>query len=203
MKIKCMLIRHGKTQGNIEKRYIGCRTDEPLLEESLEMMGFIGDKIRALYGEPNQIFVSPMLRCRQTAENLFPGIQQMVAEDLRETDFGDFENKNYEELCGDPEYQSWIDSNGTKPFPGGESRDYCIERTVSAFQKALESIASDCMVAFVIHGGSIMAIMSAMTHRDYYDFQVSCCDGFMLECLIEDGKVVDVSYDSLFGGHSA
>ena len=25
-----ILIRHGMTKGNLEKRYVGCRTDEPL-----------------------------------------------------------------------------------------------------------------------------------------------------------------------------
>ena len=28
--MRWVLIRHGQTQGNLEHRYIGCRTDEPL-----------------------------------------------------------------------------------------------------------------------------------------------------------------------------
>ena len=36
---------------------------------------------------------------------------------LKECDFGLFENKSYEELSDCPEYQAWIDSNGTLPFP--------------------------------------------------------------------------------------
>ena len=31
--MKWILIRHGKTLGNLEGRYIGCRTDECLCEE--------------------------------------------------------------------------------------------------------------------------------------------------------------------------
>lgn len=46
-----------------------------------------------------------------------------IIEELSECDFGEFENKNYKELSGNQDYQRWIDSNGTLPFPGGESRE--------------------------------------------------------------------------------
>lgn len=216
MNIRCLLIRHGKTKGNLEKRYIGCKTDEPLLEDSAELLGFVGEKIVKNYGIPSKVIVSPMLRCRQTAELLFTEAKQIVVDDLRETDFGYFENKNYADLCNNPEYQSWIDSNGTKPFPGGEDRESCIDRTVVAFHKTIASVyEEECekrgcadiepgegiTVAFVIHGGSVMAIMSTLTGRDYYDFQVGCIDGYVLECSLDNGKIIDVSYDSLFGGN--
>lgn len=229
MKIKCLLIRHGKTKGNLEKRYIGCKTDEPLLEDYKEMMGLIKERIEAGYNKPKLVYVSPMKRCIQTADFLFEGIEQKKILDFRETDFGEFENKNYVELAGNPEYQSWIDSNGTKPFPGGESREYCIERTVRAFYETVKEIEAgkvnyakdnldktdfdiakfnsavasareDETYAFVIHGGSIMAIMSSLTGRDYYDFQTGCCDGYYLECTVENGKIHNISYDSLLGG---
>ncbi len=65
------------------------------------------------------VFVSPMLRCRQTAEILFPQIPQIEIDPWREMDFGEFEGKNYAQLNGDPRYQAWIDSGGTLAFPGG------------------------------------------------------------------------------------
>ena len=34
--IICLLVRHGKTAGNTERRYIGCRTDEDLCTEGIE-----------------------------------------------------------------------------------------------------------------------------------------------------------------------
>jgi broad specificity phosphatase PhoE len=66
---------------------------------------------------------SPMKRCVQTAEIYFPGQEPVIQEKLRESDFGLFENKNYEELKDEPEYQKWLDSGGTIPFPGGESHE--------------------------------------------------------------------------------
>ena len=36
--MKCVLIRHGKTAGNLAGRYIGCRTDEPLCPEGIAQL---------------------------------------------------------------------------------------------------------------------------------------------------------------------
>ena len=62
-----MLIRHGETAGNQKQRYIGRRTDEPLLPQSQEVLKQLD------YGEPQAVYASPMLRCTQTASILFPG----------------------------------------------------------------------------------------------------------------------------------
>lgn len=108
--LKIYLIRHGKTQGNLSGKYIGSRTDEPLCEEGIrELKG-------KTYPQAQILFVSPMKRCIQTAELLYPGLEQRKIPLLQECDFGDFENKNYKELSGNPDYQAWIDSGGTLPF---------------------------------------------------------------------------------------
>ena len=114
--MKVYLIRHGETEGNREKRYIG-RTDEPLCEEGVELLK------RNEYPEAERIYISPMLRCRQSAEIIYPDREYEIVDTLRECDFGLFENKNYQELDGNPLYQKWIDSMGTLPFPEGESRE--------------------------------------------------------------------------------
>ena len=80
------------------------------------------------------VFVSPMLRCRQTAEILFPQIPQIEIDPWREMDFGEFEGRNYAQLNGDPRYQAWIDSGGTLAFPGGESREAFIARCVDGME---------------------------------------------------------------------
>lgn len=58
-----------------------------------------------------------MKRCMETAKLIFKENFYEV-EELRECDFGIFENKNYKELSDCPEYQAWIDSGGTMTFPG-------------------------------------------------------------------------------------
>ena len=114
--LKLILIRHGETQGNKLKRYIGKRTDEPLCPEAGNMLAQLA------YPEVQAVYASPMIRCTQTAGILFPGKKLNIIDELAECDFGEFENKNYKELSGDPRYQAWIDSNGILAFPGGESK---------------------------------------------------------------------------------
>ena len=115
--MEIVLIRHGATAGNIEKRYIGT-TDEPLCDTGTAkiheyMSAGCYPKVQALY-------VSPLKRCSQTAAFIYPDMKQIIVQDFRECDFGKFEGKNYKELTGDEYYQKWIDSNGTIPFPQGE-----------------------------------------------------------------------------------
>ena len=55
------LIRHGMTEGNRYQRYIG-KTDELLCEEGKEKLK------EFFYPEPEAVFVSPLVRCRETAE---------------------------------------------------------------------------------------------------------------------------------------
>jgi alpha-ribazole phosphatase len=130
---------------------------------------------------------------------LFSRKADEIAAELRETDFGAFEGKNYGQLNGTKAYQDWIDSNGTLPFPEGEAREDFIERSFKAFREAILKNGSKDKFIFVCHGGSIMSIMMELTGRDYYDFQVHPIGGFELEFEINQlaGDFKDVSYNSL------
>lgn len=66
--------------------------------------------------KPWLLFISPMLRCQESAGILFPGKKAYPIEEWREMNFGAYEGKNYEDLKNDSYYQKWIDSNGTLPF---------------------------------------------------------------------------------------
>lgn len=146
--MRIYLIRHGKTPGNQLNRYIGI-TDEPVLEENQEQLK------KQNYPKAERLFVSPLLRCRQTAACIYPGQEQQVIQNLRECDFGRFENKNWKEMTGDAEYQAWVDSNATLPFPGGEDPQEFRDRACQGFLEGLELCAEDGIesAAFVVHGG--------------------------------------------------
>ena len=179
------LIRHGATKGNLEKRYIGSRTDEPLLKSSKEMLG------RITYPSVRQVFTSPMLRCRETAAILYPDISPRIIPDFRECDFGAFENKNYEDLCDDACYQAWIDSGGNLPFPDGESRAEFAARSLAAFRSLLPDIRR-IPSAIIAHGGTIMSIMEcyARPPRDYFEYQVRNGEGYNLD--IDSGYFIAI-----------
>ena len=175
-KLCFLLVRHGRTEGNLLKRYIGT-TDEPLVPEEEDRLRLLAGKT----GSPDHVFSSPMLRCRQTAK-LLTGTKGRIIPDLRECDFGQFENKNYLELSGSEEYQRWIDSGGTLPFPGGESVEGFRDRCVSAFEEVLricrEEDAKNVLLA--VHGGTVMSIMAAFgkPERSYYDWHVDNACGY-------------------------
>lgn len=167
---RILFVRHGKTQGNMEGRYVG-RTDEPLRPETAEEL----KKVQIPRAEI--VVTSPMLRCRQTAALLYPGQTVYVQEGLQEMDFGEFEYRNYQELSGNPDYQAYIDSGGTTCFPKGESLEDFRNRCCRAFLQAMDDIRGTGAksAAFVVHGGTIMAILEAYgePERSYFDWQIA------------------------------
>ena len=189
--IELYLIRHGMTPGNVEHRYIGRQTDEPLSEDGRQQLEKRKDQWAQVCGtwDMPYVFVSPMLRCRQTAEILFPQIPQIEIDPWREMDFGEFEGKNYAQLNGDPRYQAWIDSGGTMTFPGGENPEEFRKRCVRGFEKVIKECRHDQIksVAVVAHGGTIMSIMDRYARDEngqpdgsYYDYQVKNGEGYEL-----------------------
>ena len=166
------MIRHWKTKGNLEKRYIGT-TDEPILSGSERDLW--EKRLHRILADVRCVAVSPMKRCRESAELLFPGKIQEVCDAFRECDFGQFENRNYEELKNRPEYQRWIDSGGMEAFPGGESRERFAGRCVEGFVQKVTELQERKIerAAFVVHGGTIMAILEWLDHkqRPFYQWQ--------------------------------
>lgn len=207
--MKIMLIRHGITPGNLRKAYNGT-TDEHLAPEGrlqLEEM-----KAGHTYPRPEVLYVTPLQRTWESAEILFPGQEQIVVDGLRELDFGEFEEKNYEELKDIPAYQEWLASNGTLPFPGGEDLYSFQARCKKAFLEVMaeyENTASaggdsvnrlteadgECtderMLAFVVHGGTIMAVMSALgvPEQEYFSFMSGNGNGYIAD--YADGKLLN------------
>ena len=129
--------------------------------------------------------MSPLRRCRETARILFGDQEQRVIELLAECDFGEFENKNYKELADNPHYQEWIDSNGTLPFPGGESKEECAARNLKGFEEVLEVLGNEGITeaALVVHGGTIMNIMEtyALPEKAFYEWHVGNGCGYEVE----------------------
>lgn len=188
---KILLIRHGKTKGNTERRYVG-RTDEALCEEGHRELDRLRESLRR-HGltEPADIYVSPMMRCRESAQILFPGRRMIAVADLRERNFGAFEYKNYEDLNGNPVYQAFIDSGGRTDFPDAESILLFKKRCVGAFFSCVRKMQIQTgreWYAFVVHGGTIMAVLEAYASpkRDYFDWQIPNACGLTAELQVDE-----------------
>lgn len=186
--VEIVLIRHGKTEGNKEKRYIG-RTDQPLSEE-----GIAGIKENlGRYPSVEKVYASPMKRTRQTAELIYPGQASELVDGLREMDMGVFEGKNHAELKNRPSYILWVATRGKISIPGGESMKDFGKRTMDAFTQVLGDMQAEGIKrsAVVAHGGTIMSIVSQLADDDYYKYKVNNGAGFRLT-LDDDGKLLDL-----------
>lgn len=180
---KITLIRHGRTPGNFEKRYVG------ITDEAMNLEGELDIKNRH-YPKADIVFSSPLNRCLKTARIIYPDMEPIIIPELRETDFGSFEGKNYQELSGNEDYQAWIESGGEAPFPGGESRAEASLRAVQGFEKLLK-LSEDCRdISVVAHGGTIMAILSNIFGGEYYSYHVENGEGYTF----------DLSHDGLYSG---
>jgi len=175
--IELVLIHHGLTLGNEGKRFIGT-TDEPL-----SSTGVAGLQMRE-YPMAGLVFSSPMKRCVQTAEILYPGIKATIIDQFRECNYGAFEDKTYFEVKRNPAYYNWLNSAGKMPFPDGEGRAEFIERTMQGLEEILEimNCKKTKKAILIIHEGTIMGIMSelAFPRGDYYDFQIQNAEGYIL-----------------------
>lgn len=179
-----LLIRHGITAGNMEKRYIG-RTDEPLCKAGEMQARALAPHLRRC----DIVFSSPLLRCRQTAGILFPTQAAHILQNLMECDFGVFEGKSAAELANNPAYNEWLNTFCIGHIPGGEDVDAFKARSAEAFAHEAFSLPQNCVAAFVLHGGCIMAILErfALPKRGFYDFRIDNCQ--CVTCACEDEEL--------------
>lgn len=195
------LIRHARTAGNEKGRYTGCRTDEELSASGVRETISRKAEYGALPGEEREklrFYASPLKRAMQTAQILFDDPEITPVPDLREIDFGAFEGKDHAQLSGNPLYRQWIDSNGTLPFPGGEDRNSFVKRSLHGFYAVLGDLSADETAVIICHGGTLMAVMSELTGREYFDFMAGNLEGYRLDLEMGREGILDFSY-SRFG----
>lgn len=190
--VTLVLIRHGATKANQEQRYLGKKTDEALSEEGIRAL--VEYKTKREYPLVDCLYASPMKRCMQTAKILYPNLVPKEIKEWVEMDFGTFEGKNYIELKDDKQYQAWIDSNGTLPFPEGESREEFIARCDKGFRGMLQELVKEKdakqskTIGMIVHGGTIMALLSCHYGGDYFDYQVKNGKGYSCTITIWNDK---------------
>lgn len=175
--MKIYLLRHGETAWNAQGRYLG-RTDLPLSPSGREAL-FAADFA------PERVYVSPLCRTAETAEILFPGVEQVVVPDFREMDFGIFEGRSWREMEDFPPYREWVDGGCRGSIPGGESMERFCTRTCAAFEDLMDRAAGagEALLTIVAHGGTQMAVLErfALPRRDYFSWRGPLGGGFVLD----------------------
>ena len=154
---KIHLIRHAITDGNVESRYIGL-TDIPVNQKGIDAVKKIMEEHSYPYIE--KLYSSPLLRCKQTANMIYPDINPVLLDEFVEYNFGDFEGKTFEELKKDPVFAGWI--KGQNSPPNGETIEQLTQRCQIGFAKILDDMMKNKIMnaAVVTHGGIIGHILS-------------------------------------------
>jgi alpha-ribazole phosphatase len=165
------LLRHGLTQANSDGRYVG-RTDVPLSAPGEEQIAGMARQFDYPYADV--FFSSPLRRCTQTLELLYPGAVPQLVPALAECDFGDFEGKTLDELKDDVSYKEWIAKKGMIAPPHGESSPDFQKRCCDAFEGIVDSLLRTGQRNAVImaHGGTLMFILGTYGYpnKPFYEW---------------------------------
>lgn len=173
------LFRHGLTEGNKRKAYMGWN-DSPLCEEAVTKLSSY-----QLKPESYDLFLSSDLnRCLHTMKLLFPTVEPETAEAFREMHFGTFQGKTYDELQHEESYQKWLEDPIAYAPPDGET----YEQFASRIDKGWEKIQKDVLEEgirrpiIVTHGGVIKYLLSqyAPEKKEFWDWKVVHGNGYEL-----------------------
>ena len=114
------------------------------------------------YPHVHRVYSSPLLRCTETAEILFPSAEMSIIDELREMYFGEFEGKSIQELIDLDEYKDWLKGGLDSRPPGGESMQEICLRTYVAVHEIIMDMMNDGIThsAVITHGGIITNMLS-------------------------------------------
>jgi alpha-ribazole phosphatase len=118
-----------------------------------------------LPGNIQQVYTSPLQRCKQLAGHLFPTHDLQLHDDLKEISCGEWELKLWDDIPQEV-LKPWMNDFVNVRIPGGESYLDLFERTVNRFN----TIANrELPAAIVSHGGVIRSILSHLTKTPLID----------------------------------
>ncbi|MDP4183452.1 MAG: alpha-ribazole phosphatase [Bacillota bacterium] len=176
--IELILIRHGETDTNNEQRYSGW-TDSALNLRGVEQAYELKEKLKDI--KITYIFSSPLIRAVRTSEiiNEAHGLNINYVDDLKERNFGVFENMTYDEICQIYPYEKdeWNKNWNGYVIDKGESADSFFQR-VNIFVKNLIEDTDSGVYVLVTHSGcirSIAAYLLGMGHDGFWKFKIENC----------------------------
>ena len=184
--MKCyrlQLIRHGMTEANENGIYIG-KTDLPLSPKGAADLAAKMDEFD--YPSVHRVYTSPLLRCRETADILFPEIEIVPVDDFRELDLGEFEGKTVDELLKRDDYKAWLKGGKDVRPPKGESLEEMTARTYTGLHNVImdmmESGLTHC--ALITHAGIISNMLAGFGLPKYSPSQINTEPGGGFDILV-------------------
>jgi alpha-ribazole phosphatase len=169
---RLLLVRHARIAADHAGRFIGA-TDLPLDDFGRSQCRGLATRVGGL--SPRRCYSSPKQRCTQTAEVLARNLPINVDDDLREIDFGRWEDCSFEQVRHtDPDLvDRWATFAPDFTFPGGEGLTEFLCRVRATTDRLVEESAETVLV--VTHGGVIRAMICyllGLAPRQYVLFHV-------------------------------
>jgi len=176
IKRELVLIRHGQTAYNLERRMQG-QLDIPLNETGRKQAAACGKLLQTLewFAKPEMLISSDLCRASETAEHVARALGLPITPDnrLREWMLGDWQGLTIEEaaaLSGEG-IDPTIDAPIGRPN-NAESMEHMAERVAALLQEVMNSSQS---VVLVSHGGTLQIVMCLLlgvdiTHRRQFSF---------------------------------
>ncbi len=178
--VSITLLRHGVTQENKERRYLGW-TDVQLHHE--ELAAYNNCQIDRTF---DVIFSSDLQRCIETTQLILPYTSINKDSRLREYHFGLWEMKTYDDLKDELLYQQWLaDPVQTTP-PEGESFFQFKERVFQSWQQTIAVFTEmqNRHLLIVSHGGPIRLLLTELApvhlQKTWWEWRVEHFSGYTL-----------------------
>ena len=193
--MQLILIRHGETLSNKEKRIQG------ISDVELSTVGIEQAHLLALSLKDNPIeaiHTSPLKRAMQTAEiiNEFHRKELHTDKDLMEMDYGDFEGVSFKKIMdGEKDFiDKWMTDPASVKMPNGESLTQLQERAWRALKRIINKEENALVVT---HNFTIATIICHIKNISLNEF-VSACVGNASKTIIsvqKDGIFIEAFND--------
>ena len=175
------IIRHGLTYANENGIYIGS-TDLSLSDKGCAELAAKMDEFE--YPKVHRVYSSPLKRCTETAEILFPDRELVISEGMRELNFGEFEGKSVDELVNRKDYKAWLGGGRDARPPKGESLEEMTARIYASFHNIIIDMMNNGLThcALITHGGIISNLLTGfgLPKYDPKYLNAPCGEGFDL-----------------------
>ena len=164
MAVKLLLIRHGESDGNVQRKFSGFK-DVDLTEKGIWQAERLAYRLKGL--QVDVVYCSDLKRAIHTADIVFGNrnIDMLTNPHLREMNFGIWEGMTFEEIKikEGAKFTSWMENPDERSIiPQGESLAILNERVMTGVNRILQehkNEAKDKTIAIVCHGGAIRIIL--------------------------------------------
>lgn len=204
-KTQLYLIRHGESEGNRRRAFLG-HTDLDLTQKGHEQAENTAQYLKDIHADA--IYSSDLLRAYNTAMHTarLKGMEIITNKNLREIYAGSWENKTFDELCAEfeEEYGLWKNNIGMARCSGGESVEELKARAVKEiFSIAEENIGKTVFI--FTHATPIRAFKAVCDNRKPEEMKDIpwASNASVTRAEYEDGKMRIIEYGTdYFQGES-